>query len=47
MAVAIWDHLPSGHELVEARRKQGWLPRPTQTVDGDVVLGIAACLLKA
>jgi hypothetical protein len=46
MAVAIWGHLPSGQELVEARGKQGWLPRPTQTVDGAVVLGIASCLLK-
>jgi hypothetical protein len=46
MAVAIWDHWPSGDELVEARRKQGWLPRPTHTVDGAIVLGIASCLLE-
>ncbi len=46
MAVAIWDHVPSGDELVEARRQRGWVPRPTLTVDGAVVLGIASCLLK-
>jgi len=46
MAVAIWDHAPTGDELVERRREQGWLPRHTDTVDGPIVLGLAGCLLK-
>jgi hypothetical protein len=46
MAVAIWDHTPTGEELVERRRQQGWKPRATDTVDGEVVLGLGACLRK-
>jgi hypothetical protein len=46
MAVAIWDHAPTGEELVERRRQQGWNPRPTDTVDGEIVLGLGACLIK-
>ena len=43
MAVAIWDHAPSGQELVERRRAAGWTPRATDTVDGPVILGLGAC----
>lgn len=43
MAVAIWDHQPSPGELLDRRIASGWRPTPTATVDGDVVLGYAAC----
>jgi hypothetical protein len=43
MAVAIWDHRPSAGELLCGRIGRGWRPTPTATVDGDVVLGYAAC----
>lgn len=43
MAVAIWDHRPTPPELLERRLARGWRPTPTATVDGDVVLGYAAC----
>ena len=46
MAVAIWDHEPTGDELVERRGQQGWIPRPTDTVDGEVVMGLGACLIR-
>ena len=46
MAVAIWDHAPTGEELLERRTQQGWTPRTTNTVDGEVVLGLGACLRK-
>jgi hypothetical protein len=46
MAVAIWDHAPTGDELVERRRQSGWIPRSTDTVDGEVVMGLGACLIK-
>jgi hypothetical protein len=43
MAVAIWDHWPSADELLRGRMERGWRPTPTATIDGDVVLGYAAC----
>lgn len=43
MAVAIWDHRPSPGELLERRLERGWRRTPTSTVDGEVVLGYAAC----
>jgi hypothetical protein len=43
MAVATWDHLPSPGELLERRIERGWRPTPTATIDGEVVLGYAAC----
>ena len=43
MAVAIWDHLPSPGELLQRRIERGWRPTPTATIDGDIVLGYAAC----
>jgi hypothetical protein len=45
MAVAIWDHRPTADELLAARLARGWVPTPTATRDGDVVLGHAACAL--
>jgi hypothetical protein len=46
MAVAIWDHLPEPSELLERRLANGWRPRTTPTVAGNVVLGFASCLVK-
>ena len=43
-AVAVWDHLPSAEELLDARVRRGWKPTPTATRDGDKVLGFAACI---
>ena len=42
-AVAVWDHLPSADELLEARLAEGWEPRPSLLKDGDRVVGHAAC----
>ena len=44
MAVAIWDHRPTAQELLDRRLERGWRPTPTATIEGDVVLGYAACL---
>ncbi|MEO6811523.1 MAG: hypothetical protein ABI353_20615 [Isosphaeraceae bacterium] len=46
MAVAIWDHLPEPSELLERRLSNGWRPRATPTVDGNIVLGYASCLVE-
>jgi hypothetical protein len=43
MAVAIWDHWPSPQQLLDRRLQRGWRPTPTATVEGDVILGYAAC----
>lgn len=43
MAVAIWDHSPTPQELLDGRFARGWRPTPTETVEGGVVLGYAAC----
>ena len=43
MAVAIWDHRPTADELLDLRLGRGWRPTPTATVEGDVILGYAAC----
>jgi hypothetical protein len=43
MAVAIWDHRPSPQELLDRRLERGWRPTPTATVEGDIILGYAAC----
>lgn len=42
-AVSVWDHRPKADELLDARLAAGWTPTPTSTVDGDVILGHAAC----
>jgi hypothetical protein len=47
MAVAIWDHLPTADELLERRVTMGWRPLTSPLKEGDVVLGHAACLIKA
>ena len=44
-AVAVWDHRPTDDELLAARLERGWSPTATPTVDGDVILGHAACLV--
>lgn len=41
--VSVWDHKPTADELLEDRLQRGWSPTATGTVDGDVVLGHAAC----
>ena len=43
-AVAVWDHRPSPEELLQARLQRGWQPTPTETREGIVILGYAACL---
>jgi hypothetical protein len=43
MAVAIWDRRPSPQELLDRRLERGWRPTPTATVEGDIILGYAAC----
>ena len=42
-AVAVWDVLPTPDELLTARIARGWVPTPTGTKDGNVILGYAAC----
>ena len=42
-AVAVWDHRPTPDELLDARLTRGWTPVATVLVDGDVILGHAAC----
>jgi hypothetical protein len=37
----VWDHQPSADELLDARVAAGWIPTPTSTVDGDVIMGHA------
>jgi len=41
----VWDHQPTADELLQARLARGWTPTATSTVDGDVVMGHAACLV--
>ncbi|HYV46612.1 MAG TPA: hypothetical protein VFA20_17220 [Myxococcaceae bacterium] len=41
----MWDHRPTADELLSARLSSGWTPTPTSTVDGEVVMGHAACLV--
>lgn len=43
-AVAVWDHLPSEDELLDARVARGWEPTATGLKDGAKVLGYAARL---
>jgi hypothetical protein len=45
--VSVWDHQPTADELLEARLARGWVPVATSTVDGDVVMGHAACRVTA
>ena len=43
--VSVWDARKSADELLEARLAGGWAPTTTSTVDGEVVLGHAACVV--
>jgi hypothetical protein len=43
----VWDHCPDVDELLGYRLESGWTPTPTETVDGPVVMGHAACAWKA
>jgi len=45
-AVAVWDHRPTPDELLEARRARGWSPTATAMVEGEVILGHAACFVS-
>ncbi|MCK6521689.1 hypothetical protein L6R49_09645 [Myxococcota bacterium] len=40
-AVAVWDHLPSLDELLDARLARGWRPVPSPVAD-NAVLGYGA-----
>jgi hypothetical protein len=44
MAVAVWDHLPTARELLDARLERGWQPTPSALKTGKRVLGYATCL---
>jgi hypothetical protein len=39
----VWDRDPDEDALLDARVEAGWTPDATATVDGDVILGHAAC----
>jgi len=45
MEVSVWDHRPTAAELLADRLARGWTATPTDTVDGPLVLGYAACRL--
>jgi hypothetical protein len=42
-AVSVWDHRPTADEILDARLAAGWTPTATGTVEGDRILGYAAC----
>jgi hypothetical protein len=37
----VWDHRPTADEMLDDRLARGWVPTPTGTVDGPVILGHA------
>jgi hypothetical protein len=41
-AVSVWDRRPTADDLLDDRVARGWIPTPTATVDGPVILGHAA-----
>jgi hypothetical protein len=43
----VWDRQPTADQLLDARLVAGWVPTPTATVDGDRILGHAACRMLA
>jgi hypothetical protein len=45
-AVAVFDHKPTAHELLERRLARGWHPTPSRLKDGHRVLGYAACVFQ-
>ena len=46
MAVAVWPHTPTPHELLAARLARGWTPTPSLLKEGPKVLGYAACVFN-
>jgi hypothetical protein len=42
-SVSVWDHRPTADELLDARLADGWIATPSGTVDGEKILGHAAC----
>jgi hypothetical protein len=46
-SVSVWDHQPTADEMLDARLAAGWVPTPTSTVEGDKILGHAACRVPA
>jgi hypothetical protein len=45
-SVSVWDHAPTAQEILQKRVQAGWMPTPSQTVDGEVVEGYAACMFQ-
>jgi hypothetical protein len=45
-AVAVWDHVPTADELLEARLSDGWKPTTSALKEGNKVLGHAACVVS-
>jgi hypothetical protein len=43
----VWSCSPDADALLDDRIARGWAPTPTGTVDGDRVLGHAACRFGA
>lgn len=43
--VSVWDYRPSPEETLNMRLASGWKPTATATVEGDKILGHAACLV--
>ncbi|HUB06311.1 MAG TPA: hypothetical protein VMB50_04895 [Myxococcales bacterium] len=39
----MWGHRPTADELLDDRLARGWKPTPSGTVDGEKILGHAAC----
>ncbi|GAB4569889.1 MAG: hypothetical protein Tsb0020_24290 [Haliangiales bacterium] len=44
--MSVWSDQPSADELLDQRLRSGWQPTPTGTVDGDVIMGHAACRVE-
>ena len=43
--VSVWDYRPLADDLLRMRQVCGWTPTATGTVEGDKVLGHAACMV--
>jgi len=37
---------PGDEDILQKRVQAGWMPTPSQTVDGDVVEGFASCMFQ-
>lgn len=44
MAVAIWNERPDADDLLDWHLAMGWRPQVSELIDGDKILGHAACL---